>query len=105
MRRKLRKTSITSAELPLVAQPGVIYTSEETARILRVEPATLEVWRCVDRYPKLRWKKPAGRILYLGEDILEFLNSPHEKAQPYTPKSRRTKLAPTKPTKRHRAAK
>jgi hypothetical protein len=99
----MRKKSLIPAHEPLimpadpiVVQPGIAYTSEETARILRMEPQTLEVWRTTGRYPGLRWKKPAGRILYMGEDVIEFLNTPHEKAQPYTPKSSRPKLVTVK---------
>jgi hypothetical protein len=90
---------ITPAE-PIVPQPGVAYTCEETAGILRMVPQTLEVWRTTGRYPALRWKKPAGRILYMGEDIIEFLNTPHESAQPYTPKSPRPKLVKSTTRKR-----
>jgi hypothetical protein len=94
-----REPLITPGD-PIVVQPGIAYTSEEAARILRMEPQTLEVWRTTGRYPGLRWKKPAGRILYMGEDIIEFLNTPHEKAQPYTPKAPRPKLVAVKPSRK-----
>ena len=104
MKRKTHEASITPAELPLVIQRGVPYTPVETAGFLKVEEDTLAVWRATGRYPGLKWKKAFGRIRYMGQDILAFLNGPHTPAAPYIPKAPRgPKLVRT--TKRRRAAK
>lgn len=78
---------------PLVVRPGVAYTSAETARFMKVAPDTLPVWRATGRYPNLRYKKAGRRVLYMGEDILKFLDGEPIKAQPYVPKNRRPKPA------------
>lgn len=98
---KKKNDAITPAE-PLVMKPGVAYTAPEVARFLRLKPETLEVWRATGRYPALRFRKAGGKILYMGEDVLHFLDAPHEKAAPYLPKSPRPKLLVTS---RRRSAK
>lgn len=52
-----------------------IYTARETASYLRMKPQTLEVWRCLGRYPNLKATKVGGRIMYRGADILSFVES------------------------------
>jgi hypothetical protein len=74
---------------PLVIVPGRLYTSEEVADYLRVEVATLHVWEATQRYPLFAAKHPHGKLLYPGEAILAFVNSPHQKAASYTPRTRR----------------
>lgn len=88
---KKKNNAITPAD-PLVMKPGVAYTAPEVARFLRLKPETLEVWRATGRYPALRCRKAGGKILYMGEDVMAFLDTPHQRAAPYVPKSSRPKL-------------
>lgn len=78
-----------------------VYTSHEVADFLRLKSGTLEVWRSCGRYPALRHRKVGGKVVYLGSDVLAFLDSKPERAKPYTPKLRR---APRPRSVRERAA-
>jgi hypothetical protein len=100
MKRKLHESSVAAAE-PLIMRPGVAYTSAEVARFLRLKPETLEIWRATGRYPALRHRKPGGKILYMGEDVLAFLDGDHVVAAKYVPKSPR--LAVVRKPKQKRA--
>jgi len=85
----------------LVVVAGVLYTPEETATFLKLNPKTLEVWRATERYPGRRSTKVGGAVRYWGEDILAFVNGEHQKAQPYVPKNRRPKLLPKRASRSH----
>ena len=92
--------SMTSESL--IAVPGVAYTPEETAAILKYKLDTLTVWRATGAQPGLRWSKCGSRVRYFGEDILAFLKGErNEKALPYVPRARRPKPAP-KPKRRRK---
>jgi hypothetical protein len=94
----------TIAKERLIPVRGAFYDTVETASILRVTRETLEVWRTTGRYPVLKAVRPGGKVLYSGDVILDFLNSPHEGAAPYTPKIRRPKLLPKPKRARKRRA-
>ena len=66
--------------LPL--DPNLLYEPEEVAQFLRMSAGTLQVWRSTGRYPALRHRKVGGKILYLGRDVLAFLDAPHQKPRP-----------------------
>lgn len=77
VRRKPRRRPNKPASPPpdlQVIDPGVWYTEKEAAYFLRLRsPKTLTIWRCKGRHAELVWSKKTGRILYLGADILKFL--------------------------------
>jgi hypothetical protein len=78
---------------------GVPYTEAETALFLRLRnPRTLATWRCTGRAPGLKYRRVGNKIVYLGEDITEFLNAKptRAKAPAYVPKNPRKK-SPAKP--------
>lgn len=83
---------MTTAMETLIVVAGLLYTPEEVAAYLKLNPKTLEVWRATGRYPALKSTKVGGAVRYRGEDILAFVNSEHQKAQPYVPKNPRPKL-------------
>jgi hypothetical protein len=62
-----------SNERLMAVEPTALYTSQETASYLRMKPQTLEVWRCSGRNTDLKPTKIGGRIMYLGADILAFV--------------------------------
>jgi len=65
-----------SNERLMAIEPTAVYTSEETASYLRMQRETLEVWRCTGRNPGLKYTRIGGRIMYLGKDILAFVENP-----------------------------
>ena len=71
----------TALEPLLPILPGFNYTAPEVARHLRLKNyRTLTVWRCQGRHPELRHVKIGSKILYRGQDILDFLaGKPAEK--------------------------
>jgi hypothetical protein len=96
-RRRLRSAPSTPAKpkppasrsvpLPEPKQivPDVWYNEAETAPLIRLKnPKTLTVWRCRGEHPELRYKKPYGRVLYKGSDIIAFLEG--TAVAPETPK-------------------
>ncbi len=61
-----------------------LYTSEQLASYLGIQPRTLETWRRRRCHPELRYRRVGRRIRYLGSDILHFLAdgaSPRPKAK------------------------
>ncbi len=46
-------------------------TTKQAAKVLRLSPGTLEVWRSQGKGPK--FYKAGGRVLYLAEDLREWL--------------------------------
>jgi hypothetical protein len=54
--------------------PSALYSSEELARYLGIDPRTLETWRRRGTHPELRYRRVGRRVRYLGSDILNFLN-------------------------------
>jgi len=79
-KKKAKKAKITlvvkkSDEKVTEVVATAIYTNKETASFLRLQPQTLEAWRCLDRYPGLKSMKVGGRVMYLGADILAFVES------------------------------
>jgi Helix-turn-helix domain len=54
---------------------SALYSSEELASYLGIQPRTLETWRRLGRHPELRYRRVGRRIRYLGQDVLNFLNS------------------------------
>jgi hypothetical protein len=95
---------MTSSE-PLIPVPGVAYTPEETAEILRFKLDTLTVWRATGAQPGLRWSKAGSRVRYMGEDIIAFLKGErNEKPIPYVPKNPRPKLLPKRTSRRAKRA-
>ena len=59
--------SAQTGELP------VLLTPKEVAERLRVTVGTLNVWRCVNRYPGLKYIRVGRAIRYRPEDVEEFL--------------------------------
>jgi len=51
-----------------------LLTPREVAAMLRVQPETLNVWRCVKRYP-LPYLKIGSRIRYRLADVEKFILS------------------------------
>lgn len=56
------------------SRPGELLTSEQAARALGIEPATLSVWRCVKRYD-LPFVKVGRAVRYRREHIEQFIAS------------------------------
>jgi len=48
--------------------------TKQAAEVLGLTPATLDVWRCVRRYP-LKYIKVGRAVRYRPQDIEEFINS------------------------------
>ena len=55
-------------------KPMALYTSRETATLLRVSARTLERWRGDGRGPRVTRLWANGRPLYLGRDIFAALD-------------------------------
>ncbi len=49
-----------------------LLTPEETARLLKINPGTLAVWRATNRYD-LPYLKVGSHIRYREEDVLAFV--------------------------------
>jgi len=62
--------SVEKAEEPL-AERGDTMTTKQAAKFLKLAPGTLEVWRSQGKGP--RYHKAGGRVLYLPEDLREWL--------------------------------
>ena len=52
----------------------ILLTPEEAAKILKVEPETLAVWRCTGRY-SIPFVKIGRRIRYRVEDLERFIQA------------------------------
>jgi Helix-turn-helix domain len=76
----------------LVPLPGVAYTTPEAAVFLRLRKNTLENWRMTGGHPELRFYRLGRRVVYLGEDILAFLNAAPKLRKPKS--ARRANNAP-----------
>jgi hypothetical protein len=75
MRNKLGPAPLTA---PV---PGVGYTEKECAEFLRLKNSrTLATWRWNGRAPELKFRKIGTRIIYLGSDIIAFLNRDPKRA-------------------------
>jgi hypothetical protein len=76
---------MVAADKVLSIVPTALYSSEQLASYLGIQPRTLETWRRRRCHPELRWRRVGRRIRYLGSDILNFLNegaSPRSKRCP-----------------------
>lgn len=51
-----------------------LLTPAETSEILGVTVETLSVWRCVNRYPTLRYVKVGRCVRYRAETVEAFIN-------------------------------
>lgn len=52
-----------------------LLTPIEVSTLLGVTVETLSVWRCVNRYPALRYVRVGRSIRYRSEAVEEFINS------------------------------
>ena len=52
-----------------------LLTPEQTATLLDVSVNTLSVWRCVGRYPGLKYVKVGHNVRYRRADVLRWLES------------------------------
>lgn len=70
--------------------PEKLYGPQDTAKFLPIRDyRTLQVWRSLGRYPRLRPRKIAGRIYYKGADIIAFLNGEPEQPEKRAARRRR----------------
>jgi excisionase family DNA binding protein len=51
-----------------------LLTPRETAKVLRVSPSTLAIWRCRKRYP-LPYVKVGTKVVYRRTDVEAFLEA------------------------------
>jgi Helix-turn-helix domain len=53
---------------------SALYSPNELASYLGIQPRTLETWRRKQLHPELKFQRVGRRIRYRGRDILTFLN-------------------------------
>ncbi len=86
-------------QAPIVtARPApVLYTVDELAAILRVNPFSIYTWvrEAPERLP--RAKRIAGRILFLVSDVEAFIAHPPEETSRRVGARRAAKASPRKP--------
>jgi hypothetical protein len=76
---------------------SVLRTTAETAERLGTTPGTLEVWRCLRRYP-LNFVKIGRKVFYKETDIEAFIASRtvagdgNKSRSPQSPRPRRRRL-------------
>jgi predicted DNA-binding transcriptional regulator AlpA len=58
-----------------ILSPAPLLDSDQVAELLNVTRKTLEVWRCVRRYPALRYIRVGRAVRYRPEDVQAFLDS------------------------------
>jgi excisionase family DNA binding protein len=62
------------SDLSLIKRhPVELLTTKETARLMRVHPHTLEVWRSTGRYPELPHVRIGRAVRYRLSDVMQFL--------------------------------
>ena len=74
--KPVKKPESVIPELPPMTPiiTGLNYTTKETAQHLRLKNwKSLIVWRCSGAHPELKFVKVGSRVIYRGEDILNFL--------------------------------
>ncbi len=57
-----------------VALSSPLLNEKQAAELLGTTPGTLSVWRCVRRYPELRYVKIGRSVRYRVEDLQDFIS-------------------------------